>query len=301
MRSASQRVRGPSISRGPRPARDLVGRSAAGRRLADRDRVPRRTSSRSLLMRRTNGSVGHRARAFSAAAMLLGTLLLAYVPSNAASVLALTPDASAPRPIRSRAPRPIRSRAPRPIRSRAPRPIRSRAPRPIRSRSPSPDPIASPSPDPIASPSPDPIASPSPAPNPAATVLHPDHRCRAEGRHRIDPGAAPGDRRIGDRRDQPTSSLSVIIPAGWSIVDAGGGTYDSNLGRVVWDLDPIGAGISVDRLVVLRAPTSSPIDGGLDFEATFASAWRGRRARDRPSATIFVHPPRTRRRQSGST
>ena len=189
-------------------------------------------------MRRTNGPVGHRARAFAAAAMLLGTLLLAYVPSNAASVLALTPDASA-------------------------------------------------------SPSPDPIASPSPAPNPAATVrLHLTTNAPAEGRHRIDPGAqlrvTVG---LATAEDQPASNLSVIIPAGWSIVDAGGGTYDGNLGQVLWDLDPIGAGISVDRLVVLRAPTSSPVDGGLDFAATFASRLEVAGALAiGPSATILVAP-----------
>src|SRR5512140_2466814 len=214
------------------------------------------------------GSVGHRARAVSAAAVLLGTLLLAYVPSNAASVFALTPDASA-----------------------SPDPIASPSPDPI--ASPSPDPIASPSPDPIASPSPDPIASPSPAPNPAATVrLHLTTDAPAEGRHRIDPGAqlrvTVG---VTTAEDQPASSLSVIVPAGWSIVDGGGGTYDGNLGRVVWDLDPIGAGISVDRLVTLRAPTSSPVDGGLDFEATFASRLEvaGGLAIG-PSATILVAP-----------
>src|SRR5512140_1565406 len=222
------------------------------------------------------GSVGHRARALSAVVILLGTLLLAYVPSNAASVLALTPDASA---------------SPDPIASPSPDPIPSPSPDPI--ASPSPDPIASPSPDPIASPSPDPIASPSPAPNPAAPVrLHLTTDAPAEGRHRIDPGSqlrvTVG---LTTAEDQPASSLSVIVPAGWSIVDGGGGTYDGNLGRVVWDLDPIGAGISVDRLVTLRAPTSSPVDGGLDFEATFASRLEvaGGLAIG-PSATILVAP-----------
>ena len=240
--------------------------------------------------------------------MLLGTLLLAYVPNNAASVLALTPDASAspdpiaspsPDPIASPSPDPSASPSPDPIASPSPDPIASPSPDPIASpspdpiASPSPDPIASPSPDPIASPSPDPIASPSPAPNPAATVrLHLTTDAPAEGRHRIDPGAqlrvTVG---LATAEDQPASSLSVIVPAGWSIVDAGGGTYDGILGRIAWDLDPLGAGISVDRLVVLRAPTSSPIDGGLDFEATFASRLEVAGALAiGPSVTILVAP-----------
>jgi predicted CXXCH cytochrome family protein len=83
----------------------------------------------------------------------------------------------------------------------------------------------------------------------------------------------------------------VSIPSGWSIVDAGGGAYDGTLGRVVWALDPIVAGVSLGRQMTVRAPTTSPIDGGLDFVATFASRLEvSGSVAIGPSVTVFVAP-----------
>ena len=85
--------------------------------------------------------------------------------------------------------------------------------------------------------------------------------------------------------------MSVSIPGGWSVVDAADGDYDRVAGRVVWNLDPVGGGASLDRQLDLQAPATSPIDGGLDVEATFAS-WLevSGSITSGPSATVLVAP-----------
>jgi predicted CXXCH cytochrome family protein len=265
------------------------------------------SSDRTRFMKRANGTLAHRARALFTAATLLGTLVLAFVPNSAASVLALTPDPSAlvdsPVPGPTPTPDPLAATP-----SPTPDPAAA-TPTPT----PTPDPAATPTPDPAAAtptPTPDPAATPTPTPtpdpaaatptptptpalDPVATVqLTLSTDAPADGRHRIDPGARlhlmVG---LADPLTLPASRLSVSIPTGWSIIDAGGGTYDDIEGRIAWDLDPVGGGVPLERLVDVRAPSTSPVDGGLDFESTFASRLEvSGVVVAGPSTTILVAP-----------
>jgi hypothetical protein len=53
------------------------------------------------------------------------------------------------------------------------------------------------------------------------------------------------------------------------VIDADDGAFGA--GRVAWSLDPLGEGVLLKHRLELRAPATSPNDGGLDFEATFTA------------------------------
>ncbi len=228
------------------------------------------------------------ARPLFVIATLVCSILLAF-PPGIPNVIALTasPDPSAsadptPTPPPEPPPTPEPTPAPEPVATPTPDPD----PTPVLDPTPAPEPIATPAPAPASDPTPAPDATPDPASSPAPTQMPEatpaagpvevrvvqDSDAPAEGRHRIDPGArltlqlsvTPADS-IG------AAVLSELLPAGWAVVDAGQGTVTSPGDAVTWDLGDLAGGDRASRSIVVQAPATSPQDGGLVFEASFAA------------------------------
>jgi len=260
--------------------------------------------------------LARRARTLFIVATLIGSVLLAFTPGVPAVIaLSASPDPSASADAEStptpepptldptpEPPAPDPTPDPDPAASPEPDPATTLEPDPA--ASPEPDPAASPEPGPAATPAPDPVADPDPQATPGPTssvvpVAPPEVRlilgtsADLTSRPRIDPGARLGiDVGLTAAADIPASRLSVGIPTGWSIVDAAGGGYDAPTSSVTWDVDPVAEGVTVEHQLDLRAPATSPVDGGVDFKATFSSGLDvAGTVVAGPDLTILVAPP----------
>lgn len=142
---------------------------------------------------------------------------------------------------------------------------------------------------------PPPVSEPTSAPTPPPLVdvkLTITSDAPAEGRHRIDPGAALGVTvSLVPATDLSSGRLAVGLPEGWTIREGAGGVSDERRGRLSWDLADVAAGVPVVRHIELVAPLASPVDGGLDFESTFSAAFeQAGGVSDGPRLAVLVAP-----------
>jgi len=115
----------------------------------------------------------------------------------------------------------------------------------------------------------------------------------AEGLHRIGPGAQL-TLDVGVTPDEAISGAQLVesIPAGWTVVGAGGGTWDETLRVITWDLGSIPALARRARSVFVRAPLVSPVDASPAFESSFGAHLTyagGAKAAD--DVSVLVAPP----------
>lgn len=114
----------------------------------------------------------------------------------------------------------------------------------------------------------------------------------AQGRHRIDPGATLTTT-LGVKPAATIAGAQFVetVPAGWTVVDAGTGTWDAQLRLVTWGLGKVPSKRTIIRSLVVRAPLVSPVDGAPAFESTFSSrlTYRGGAA-DAADVTVLVSP-----------
>ena len=120
-----------------------------------------------------------------------------------------------------------------------------------------PDPTPTPAPDPTPTPTPDP--TPTPTPEAVRGYLSMSADAPTEGRRRVDPGSVVtvhlAARVLDDAKDV---RMVAVIPDGWSVAGAAGGTVDRNGGTVTWGEGDLEAGARVTEIVRLRAPGRSP-------------------------------------------
>ncbi len=113
------------------------------------------------------------------------------------------------------------------------------------------------------------------------------------GRHRVDPGGLLAvevdSRALRKLRD---ARLTELIPPGWAVVVADGGSVDASIGEISWSSRTVRAGTSTAHRIVLRAPLVSPDDGRPAFTALFQAriGHRGGQAMT-PPITVLVAPP----------
>ena len=230
-------------------------------------------------MQWTNGHLVRRARLLFLTAVFLTSASLGFAPS-VSNVIAISasPDPSASAPIPT--PDPASEASPLPTAVPTPDPTAVPTPNPTAVPTPDPTPEASPlptpdqTPDPSAVPSSAPLPAPSadpsllPSPSPVGSfepvVIHfgQTSDAPAAGRHRIDPGATL---RI-DLAAQPESAIEAAslvehLPAGWAVVDAGSGVWNSQDGTVTWELGSLPGQETASRSLAVRAPGTSPVDG----------------------------------------
>jgi predicted CXXCH cytochrome family protein len=112
------------------------------------------------------------------------------------------------------------------------------------------------------------------------------------GRPRIDPGALLTVD-ISAQVLAPVAQAELVeaLPAGWTIVDAAGGSWDDGLRRLSWRAGALDTKSEFQRRIVVRAPDVSPTDAGPAFEARF-SAWLESRdgVAAAPDLTVLVAP-----------
>lgn len=114
-----------------------------------------------------------------------------------------------------------------------------------------------------------------------------------EGRHRIDPGDGLTVT-VGVTPDATIRRARLVetVPAGWTVLDPGGGAWDEQLRELSWELGRARRQQGHVRSFVVRAPLDSPADGGPAFESRFAARldYRGGSA-DGRDVTVLVSPP----------
>ena len=146
------------------------------------------------------------------------------------------------------------------------------------------------SPDPGSSPAPGP--SPTPGPTIADVELTLTTDAPADGRHRIDPGAAmTATVALTTPADLSNGVLLLAIPAGWTVTEPDGGRLDSTGVQLTWDLAGTSAGSTTTHAVQFRAPAVSPVDGGLSGESMFSTSLASASGTTAgPQVTILVAP-----------
>ena len=114
----------------------------------------------------------------------------------------------------------------------------------------------------------------------------------AAGRHRLGPGNELTVH-VGITPDAEIRGAQLVesIPAGWTVVAAGGGTWDETLRLITWDLGTVPALARRGRLLVVHAPLVSPVDGAPAFDSSFGALLTysgGAKAAD--DVTVLVAP-----------
>ncbi len=107
---------------------------------------------------------------------------------------------------------------------------------------------------------------------PAEVTITHTSSAPSAGRHRIDPGSnltvqvslTPKTKLNGGR-------LIETVPAGWAVVDAGGGTRDQIAGTITWALTSVTGDTTVSRTIELTAPGVPLPDGRYAVPATFSA------------------------------
>jgi predicted CXXCH cytochrome family protein len=127
-----------------------------------------------------------------------------------------------------------------------------------------------------------------------AVAIQLDHTsdAPAAGRHRIEPDATL---RI-DIAARPATTIEGAqfverLPAGWTVLDAGTGVWNDQLGIVTWDVGTLSGQETVSRSLAVRAPWTSPVDGAAAFPAIFDArlTYRGG-ALDASPINVLVSP-----------
>ncbi len=195
-------------------------------------------------------------------------------PSPSAEV---TPEPPTPDPTPAPTPDPTPAPAPDPTPAPTPDPTPPSAPDPTPAPTPDPTPPSAPDPTPGPTPDPTPPSAPDPTPGPTATPAPSDVRATldistdapAAGRHRIDPGSVLAVT-LHARLDRAASTVGLLVdlPAGWIVLDGGGGAVDAIAGRVTWMLGSLAAGTRISTDLSLRAPARSSA-GDPAFDARF--------------------------------
>ena len=198
------------------------------------------------------------------ATTLIGSATIAYLPGlpGAASAETFTSSDATPAAQSTEAPVQSPGQDPQPTETPTADPTATPDNTPDAVPTPSATPLAteipSPSADPSASPSLDPSSAPSPSPGaPGALTLGltADRPAGDDGVIRVEPSGTlvltatvVADAPIAD------VGLSVSIPDGWSVTDAGGGVARDHGRAMSWTLDALDAGVQVARHLAVRAP-----------------------------------------------
>lgn len=134
--------------------------------------------------------------------------------------------------------------------------------------------------------------SPTPDPTPADAAMTLSTDAPADGRHRLDPGAAmTATVALTAPTGLTTEVLILSIPAGWTVTEPDGGRIDATGLQVTWGLAGALAGSTTTHAVQLRAPSISPIDGGRSMESTFSTSLaHASGVTAGPRVTILVAP-----------
>lgn len=161
------------------------------------------------------------------------------------------------------APTPVADPTPDPT----PAPDRTPTPDPTNAPDPTPTPTPDPTPEPTPTPTPDSTPIPTPTPEAARGYLSMSADAPTEGRRRVDPGSIVtvylSARVLDEAKDV---RVVAVIPDGWSVAGAAGGSVDRDRGTVTWGESDLEADARVAETLRLRAPNRSS-EGRPAFDA----------------------------------